>query len=268
MIDKSTFEWPQGRKGAVSITYDDGLTCHHEVVGPSWDSHGLNVTFYPCFTKTNSDIMDDPDAWRRLASNGHELGNHTLFHPCRRDDDGARPIVHYNNLRDYTKERWKEEMQVANFALSLLDGRSERTFGNTCSQTTIGPDSQEESLEPLVEELFVAARGDVTTEPVDVETVNYNALGTFAADTDMLGVKHQEHSVETTLQIITDAAASGGWAIFMIHGVGQGTHGMFMDVDEHDKLVNYLAERQDSIWTAPVVEVAKYLKSCDPDFDN
>ena len=68
--------------------------------------------------------------------------------------------------------------------------------------------------------------------------------------------------------IITDAVASGGWAIFMIHGVGQGTHGMFMDVDEHDKLVNYLAKRQDSIWTAPVVDVAKYLKSSDPDFDN
>ncbi|NKB68382.1 MAG: polysaccharide deacetylase family protein [Candidatus Latescibacteria bacterium] len=255
MVDKAIFEWPEGKRGAVSVTYDDGLSCHHEVVGPAWERHGLRVTFYPSFVWPNTDIMDNPDAWRQLAANGHELGNHSLFHACRRD--GATTY----NLKDYTAPRWKEEMQVANFALSLLDGRTERTFGNTCCNTTIGPDSQKESLEPLVAELFVAARGDMTKEPVDVKTVNYNGLGTFAADTEMLGVKHEEHSVEATIRIITEAADSGRWAIFMIHGVGQGTHGFFMEEEEHDELVQHLAERRDEIWTAPVVEVARYLKT-------
>ena len=63
-------------------------------------------------------------------------------------------------MRDYTALRWKEEMQVANFALSLLDGKTERTFGNTCCHATVGRESGQESIEPLVEELFVAARGD------------------------------------------------------------------------------------------------------------
>ena len=38
MIDKSTFQWPQGCKGAVSITYDDALTCHHQLVAPAWEA--------------------------------------------------------------------------------------------------------------------------------------------------------------------------------------------------------------------------------------
>lgn len=116
--------------------------------------------------------------------------------------------------------------------------------------------------------MFVAARGDVTEHAVDVETVNYNALGTFIGDTDLLGGKHEEHTIENTLRRIDEATKLGGWIIFMIHGVGHGTHGLYMECEEHDKLVSYLVERQDSIWTAPVVDVAKYLKSCDPDFGN
>ncbi len=131
MIDKSIFEWPQGRKGAVSITYDDGLDCHYEFVAPAWDHHGLQVTFYVSFVKPFPSTMDNPEAWRQLAAKGHELGNHSLFHACRRGGDGVRPPVEYD-LGDYTTLRWKEEMQVANFALSLLDGKTERTFGNPC----------------------------------------------------------------------------------------------------------------------------------------
>ena len=46
MIDKSTFQWPKGRQGAVSITYDDALICHHQLVAPAWEAVGLRATFY------------------------------------------------------------------------------------------------------------------------------------------------------------------------------------------------------------------------------
>ena len=45
----------------------------------------------------------------------------------------------------------------------------------------------------------------------------------------------------------------------MIHGVGEGTHGLYIDPEVHQSLVDYL-ERQDSIWTAPVGTVARYLR--------
>ena len=46
----------------------------------------------------------------------------------------------------------------------------------------------------------------------------------------------------------------------MIHGVGEGTHGLYMDPVVHKTLVSYLGDRQDSIWTAPVATVATYLR--------
>ena len=64
MGDRYAFEWPKGRKGAVSITYDDALDCHIEHVAPAWDAHKLNVTFY---TQIRG-LMRQPDAWGEVAA--------------------------------------------------------------------------------------------------------------------------------------------------------------------------------------------------------
>ena len=247
MIDKSTFQWPQGRKGAVSITYDDALSCHHQLVAPAWEAVGLRATFY---TPIRSIFMQETEAWRQVAAKGHELGNHSLFHPCRKRDGHTWLPDHYD-LCDYTSGRWSDEMRVADFTLSLVDGESERSFGNTCCNTEIGQGETEESLDPLIEELFVAGRGAYNKKAVDISAINYNALGHCSGD----GRSAAELSEE-----IERAAAAGDWIIYMIHGVGEGTHGLFIDEDEHRQLVEYLGGRQDDIWVAPLKEVAQYLK--------
>ena len=65
---------------------------------------------------------------------------------------------------------------------------------------------------------------------------------------------------------IDRAVEQGGWIIYMIHGVGEGTHGMYMDPDEHQRLVEYLGAKGAAIWTAPLVEVAQYLQARVPDW--
>ena len=81
MTNKSTFAWPERTRGAVSITYDDALPCHYEYVVPAWEAYALHVT---CYTNINA-LMNDPDVWRDVAVKGHELGNHSIFHPCRKE---------------------------------------------------------------------------------------------------------------------------------------------------------------------------------------
>ena len=66
------------------------------------------------------------------------MGSHSLFHPCcKRDLRNPTWLPDHYDLRDYTPERWHDEMRVADFALSLVDGESERSFGNTCCNTEI-----------------------------------------------------------------------------------------------------------------------------------
>jgi len=47
----------------------------------------------------------------------------------------------------------------------------------------------------------------------------------------------------------------------MIHGVGKGTHDMYMERSTHEQLVAWLAANKADIWTAPFIEVAKHVKA-------
>src|SRR5689334_12514889 len=78
-LSAQTFSpWP-GKKCAVVLTYDDALNTHLDHVIPLLDSFGLKGTFYLTAYAPACKRIDD---WRKAAAEGHELGNHTLFHPC------------------------------------------------------------------------------------------------------------------------------------------------------------------------------------------
>ena len=254
MIDKAAFAWPQNCRGAVSLTYDDALPCHWELVAPALEAQGLRGTFYTNILSAAA----APEAWRRIADRGHELGNHSIFHPCRKNLERPRAwLPDEYDLRGYTPRRWSDEIRAANFTLSLIDSRTQRSFGNTCCNTEIGDGDTLTSLDPLIAELCVAGRGPYNQQIVDLGTINYQALSHFGAD---------GRTVDELRPEIDRAVEQGDWIIYMIHGVGEGTHGMYMDPDEHQRLVEYLGAKRAAIWTAPLVEVAQYLQARDPDW--
>jgi Polysaccharide deacetylase len=96
--------WPDRAKVAVSLSYDDAIPVHHRVVAPLLDKHGLHGTFYLSISN-----LESPDAWKAVASPGHEQGNHSLFHPCRRDPSPAYAWLpeHYD-LGSYTPGRFRD----------------------------------------------------------------------------------------------------------------------------------------------------------------
>jgi peptidoglycan/xylan/chitin deacetylase (PgdA/CDA1 family) len=73
------------KKCTVVLTYDDALNVHLDNAIPLLDSLGLKATFYLSGYSgvLNNRITD----WRAIAKEGHELANHTLYHPCT----GKRP---------------------------------------------------------------------------------------------------------------------------------------------------------------------------------
>jgi sialate O-acetylesterase len=69
-----------GKKCAVVLTYDDAINQHLDNAIPVLDSLGLKATFYvTAFSPSMQTRLND---WKKLAVNGHELANHTLYHPC------------------------------------------------------------------------------------------------------------------------------------------------------------------------------------------
>lgn len=248
-MNTSARRWPKGCQAAVSLTYDDGIPNHYQVVAPQLEAHGMRGTFY---VPLKSDVMQNPIAWRDLAKKGHELGNHTVFHPCwsiQKRHAGWLPDEF--NSEHYTAERWIDEVKTANQALSLVDGRQERTYGNTCFDNFIGPETDPICLEPIIAQVFAAARGENTMRPVEFDPLNFNNLGTVWSDRRSFG----DFALDFARILDTN-----GWVIYTFHGVGEGSHELFIDLVEHTRLLEFLRDNRERIWTAPVIDVVNHLK--------
>lgn len=239
--------WPDGAACAVSLSYDDAVPVHHQIVAPLLEQHGLRGTFYLL-----ARAIENTEAWKGVAARGHELGNHSLFHPCRRDAGNAGWLAEDYDLASYTPRRFRDELAVANLVLDLLDGGRPRTYGNNCTHLTIGRGAEEQPMDPLLAPMFVAARGTITNQIVDPARPVFTRLGHFNGDAKTFAQLRAEIEV---------ARAQGGWIIYMFHGVGADTHNLFIDDDEHRQLIEWLDRERASIWTAPVVDVARHLQA-------
>ena len=93
---KNRFTWPNGAKAAVSLAYDDALNSQLDNALPALNTYGLKATFY---LQLSSPVIEArlPE-WRAAAANGHELGNHTLFHQCSASKPGREWVLPHQDL--------------------------------------------------------------------------------------------------------------------------------------------------------------------------
>jgi sialate O-acetylesterase len=237
--------FPGGRRAAISLTYDDGIACHREVVAPALSARGLRGTF---FCPANADDLHaQTDGWRAMAAAGHELGNHTCFHPCRAKDGDGWPDRAYD-LRGYNRKRIVEEVGLAQRVLKLVDGRERRAYGATCGHTTIGPAGAEESfvdaLRPFTTHVRAARGGALPLRRPPFVT------GSLLAD---------HATAAAAIAVAEPLLDAGGWLIVEMHGVGAGTHPLFVELDEHTRLLEWIAARSDRLWSATVSGAAAIM---------
>jgi sialate O-acetylesterase len=241
------FDWPDSKECAVSLTYDDARACHHELVAPALERAGLRATFY---IRVLGEFCRDVEQWRSIARAGHELGNHTLFHPCRSHPGKEKKWLNpAYNLCSYNERRFRDEIRLTNWILEQIDGKDLRSYGNTCHENHIGHGETLQCIEPILAEFCAAARGVHTGTHVDLAAFNAMNLGTSGAD----GCTFEE-----LRERIEAARKSKSWIIFTAHGITKDTR---FSEKEHARLTAWLGEQRDSIWTAPVVEIASWCKS-------
>jgi sialate O-acetylesterase len=217
----------------ICLTYDDALPVHREAVAPLLAERGLRGTFYT--PAACDDLYSHVADWRKVVAMGHELGNHSCFHPCRtRADWDWKPPY---RLEEYTRARIHDEFQLANHILHLIDGRTERSYGATCSDLTVGND---ESFVDDIRDLFTAVRSGHTDQPL---------VGAMPFVAPVLFVDFKRAD-EVIAVIKSMHGQNNGWLILGMHGVGAGTHNNFMDADEHRHLIDWIAAQ--SIWLKSV----------------
>lgn len=234
------FTWPNGAKAAVVFTYDDGLDNHLDVAVPQLDEFGFKGTFYA--TGNSQSLYKRTDDWRKIAQNGHELGNHTLFHPCNGAQfDWVKPEY---DLNKYSIEKLLAELRAASTLLKAIDGRENRTFAYTCSNVSIGDNDFSDEIQPL----FTAARADGNVP----ETMKgYNV---YKAPSWMV----EDSKTEDLISYVEEAKSKGTIAIFMFHSVGGGY--LNVGAKEHRELLQYLNNHRNEFYFGTFGEVMGYIR--------
>ncbi|WP_167615956.1 polysaccharide deacetylase family protein [Maribellus sediminis] len=235
------FSWPNGAKAAVVFTYDDGLDCHLDVAVPQLDEFGFKGTFF-C-TGNSPSLFNRMEEWRAISKNGHELGNHTIFHPCYRNtNDWVEPEY---DLSKYSVEQIVAEMKAANTLLKAIDGKEKRTFAYTCCDFVAG----KSDFSGEVEKLFTAARLD---GPIPETMAGYDLAktpSTLVADP----------TVEDLIALVDEAKNKGTIIVFLFHNVGGGY--LNVGAEEHRKLLEYVKAHEDELYSATFMEVMDYIKN-------
>lgn len=237
----SAAAWPDGAEGAISLTFDDGLASQLGAV-PLLERHGLRATFY--LNPGGPDWRATLSQWAGVAEAGHELGNHTLTHPCSQNFDFMPPA---RSLERLTLEQLAADIDEAERRLRTVGGTGRRSFAYPCYQDSIGSGATRQSYVPLVAERFVAGRvrGEQANDP---GRCDLHHLWSWPAErmggAELIGLAEQ-------------AVGEGRWGIFTFHGVGDGH--LPVAAADLERLCAFLARQRTRIWTAPVATVADRL---------
>jgi peptidoglycan/xylan/chitin deacetylase (PgdA/CDA1 family) len=232
-----------GKKCAVVLTYDDALNVDLTNAIPALDSLNLKATFYISnyFGGLNAQIS----GWKAAAAHGHELGNHTIFHPCAGNLPGRSFVTPDYDLNNYTIRRITDEIKTMNALLKAIDGKNKRTFAFPCSDTKIHDTSYIDGLKNE----FVAARA-VRAEIVPINKVELYNVPSYAVN---------GQTGEELISWVKQAMDKQGLLVFLFHGVG-GEHSLNVSLAAHSQLLHFLKQNEKDIWIAPMINIAEFVK--------
>ncbi len=239
---ETTFAWPEGKKIALSLSFDDARASQVDAGTTLLDQFGVKGTFY---VVPNS-VKQRLEGWKKAVANGHEIGNHSFNHPCT----GNFPWSRQKAIENYTLKQMRNELILANKGIKELLGVEAEVFAYPCGQTYIGRGDNTKSYVPVVSKLFLSGRGWLDEGP--------NAPQ-FCDLAQLTGMEMDGKDFEQILPLIENAKKSGAWLVLAGHEMGASGN-QTTRLSMLKKLIEYAQNPANGIWIAPVGTVAKYIK--------
>lgn len=230
------------KRAIICLTYDDGLDSHLSTVLPQLDSLGLKATFFLNSIRGSSNVVGEVSkelvGWRTAASHGHELGNHTLFHPCPATLGFARAFA----IDTYTVAQLVNEITAQNSVLALIDpARKNRSFAFPCNNTRV----ENKDYSALIHEKglvkFARAGGDRNSITTDFKNVNTMLVPSWLVE--------EGTTLKELIEFAEKARKTDGLAIYQFHGVG--AEFFKISTETHRAFLTYLKNHQDSYRVIP-----------------
>lgn len=236
-----SFRWPQGKRAAISLTFDDARVSQVDRGLPILNEYGVKGTFYVSLKSLDKRL----DAWKQAAADGHEIGNHSLTHPC----SGNFPFSRERALENYTLDQMQTELRQANDSIEDLLGVRCVSFAYPCGQKFVGRGRNLKSYVPLVAAEFQTGRGWMD------EWANDPAFCDMA---QLMAMELDGKTFEQVKQIMDRTLANGGWLVFCSHDIGDGGRQTTL-VSTLRALCEYAQDPANGVWLDSVEAVAGYV---------
>ena len=236
------FQWPNGKRAAVSLSFDDARTSQVDTGLALLDAHHVKVTFFV----QAENVTKRLEGWKKAVADGHEIGNHSITHPCT----GNYAFSRHNALEDYSLETMAAELDGANTEIDRLLGAKPRTFAYPCGLKFVGRGLDVRSYVPLVAERFLVGRGYLDESPNDPA---------FCDLSQAMGTPFDDLTLDQMKGLVEQAARDGRWIIFVGHEIGQRGF-QVTDADALGALCDYLNDPASGIWVGTVAEIGDYVR--------
>ncbi len=237
-----SFLWPEGKRAAVSLTFDDGRVSQLDVGVPILDRHGVKATFFV----NPGPVTERLRRWKQVVAGGHEIGNHSANHPCT----GNFPWARHKALEAYSWETMASEIDSASRQIQELLGVFPKTFAYPCGQKYVGRGRDVRSYVPLVAERFLAGRGWLDEGPNDPA---------FCDLSQVLGMELDGLSFQEAKLRIEEAATRGMWLVFCGHDVGESGRQTVLS-PTLDAICRYASDPANGLWIDTVARIATYIR--------
>jgi peptidoglycan/xylan/chitin deacetylase (PgdA/CDA1 family) len=239
----AVFKWPEGKQVAISLTFDDARTSQVDAGTALLDQYGVKATFYV----VPSGVKQRLEGWKKAVASGHEIGNHSLLHPCT----GNFPWARKKALEDYTLKRMEQELVKTNDSIGILLGVKAKNFAYPCGQSFVGRGTNTKSYVPVVAKLFLSGRGWLGEGPNDPA---------FCDLAQLTGMEMDGKEFSEILPLINTAKETGKWLVLAGHEMGDSGR-QTTRVAMLKQLIEYAQDPANGIWIAPVQTVAEYIKN-------
>ncbi len=245
------FQWPQGREMALSLTFDDARISQTDIGVPLLDRHGVKATFYV----SPGNLLLRAEDWKKASLNGHDVGNHSILHPCTGNFAWSRNKA----LEDYTLDKMRIELDSASRLIEKVVGVNPVSFAFPCGQKFVGRGLEARSYVPLIAEMFETGRGWLDEGPNNPSFCDFSQL---------MGMELDGKSFSQIKDLIESARKQGYWLILAGHEINEKGFQTSM-VSTIDSLCSYAADPANKIWIDNVRNIASYIRAVreEPDYN-
>ncbi len=240
--ESKRFPWPEGTRCAVSLTFDDARLSQIDKGIPLLNRHDIKATFYISPQR----LVERLDGWKQAVADGHEIGNHTMTHPCT----GNYAFSRDNALENYTLTQMSFEIDQAGLFILAELGIEPQGFAYPCGQKFVGRGESVKSYVPIVAERFLTGRGWLGEDSNDPWVCDLSQL---------LAMESDGKSFDDLKALVEKAVQEGKWLILAGHDMDESGRQTTL-LKSLDQLGDYVNDPASGIRVDTVEHIAAFIK--------